>query len=915
MVKLAFERSYSRRELIYSTGAVNRLAVVLLTMCVLFVTACSENLSDAALFQRGEEFYLEGDTSSAIIELKNALRQNPNNADARFLLGNIYVDLGIGADAEKELLRAQELGVDEAEIVVPLTRAYILQNKLDEALERVELLPDLSDDARAAALTLQGDVYLRRNADALAKTVFDEALTIDQSNVEALLGKAALAVRDDDLWSARAWIEDALKADARSVAALEFLGDLEQIEGNDVEAMQAYDSAIEVDSGVQLMAHYKRALLRLRQGDPEGAADDISVMQNVAPNNAFTLYASGMALMLEAEFEQAQTAFQQALERSPDFDGAALQLGTVHYALGQDQQADQFLSRAVKAFPQEDNARIILAITRMRLNDPEGAQTVLIPVVERDPNNAIALNLLGNIYTALGDSEKSVQYLLKAVELQPENPQLRTRLAVSYLQSGDRERGIGELEGVIEIDPEFTQSELLLILQHLQDEEYEKAMEVAEQLSEKRPASMMALNLVGGTMLLQGEQDSAIEIFEQVLRTQPDNATAANSLAELAIKRGEFDLARDYYQGVLDVSPGALSATMKLAALEDALGNNEKANQLFLRAVEVHPDSASAKLSLARHLLRNGSSRQTIAIIEEIEDTHPNVPILLEVRGEAELAQGDTEKALKTLKRLVKIEPNSAEAHYLLASAYEAVGDYDQFRVSLADSLEADESLLVAQLSMIRLSVTDGDLDAAEQRLSALQERYPGHPDVYNQEGWLALRKNEYERAIEAYQTAIQISPRSSSVLMLADSQTRSGDLQQGISTLEEWVTQYPQDLVVIATLANIYGSQGEVQKSRDALEKVVALDPNNALALNALAWSLKDDNFDSALEYAESAYEIAPGVPQIADTLGVLRLRQNRTSEAIRLFEKALAGLPDNQEIQSHLNQARAEQAKNSGQ
>ena len=76
----------------------------------------------------------QGKVKEAVIQLKNALQQDPKHRQARFLLGQAYLRSGDGASAEKELQQARELGLARQEWLVPLARAYLLQGQYERLL-------------------------------------------------------------------------------------------------------------------------------------------------------------------------------------------------------------------------------------------------------------------------------------------------------------------------------------------------------------------------------------------------------------------------------------------------------------------------------------------------------------------------------------------------------------------------------------------------------------------------------------------------------------------------------------------------------------------------------------------------------------------------------------------------------------
>ena len=93
-----------------------------LSGCGNFATSSPEEL-----VSRAEVFEEKGDLRSAMIELKNALGIEPDNIRARWLLGKVYLAVGAFEGAEKELTRAQSLGVEEVSVLPLLAQSWLKQ--------------------------------------------------------------------------------------------------------------------------------------------------------------------------------------------------------------------------------------------------------------------------------------------------------------------------------------------------------------------------------------------------------------------------------------------------------------------------------------------------------------------------------------------------------------------------------------------------------------------------------------------------------------------------------------------------------------------------------------------------------------------------------------------------------------------
>ncbi|MHC4665588.1 MAG: tetratricopeptide repeat protein [Planctomycetota bacterium] len=77
----------------------------------------------------GACYYALGEYTKAKVYLEQALNEDIRDPTNSFVLGKICLARGIGALAEKSLLKAEEAGMASAELYLLLGRAYLLQRK------------------------------------------------------------------------------------------------------------------------------------------------------------------------------------------------------------------------------------------------------------------------------------------------------------------------------------------------------------------------------------------------------------------------------------------------------------------------------------------------------------------------------------------------------------------------------------------------------------------------------------------------------------------------------------------------------------------------------------------------------------------------------------------------------------------
>jgi Tfp pilus assembly protein PilF len=119
---------------------------------------------------------------------------------------------------------------------------------------------------------------------------------------------------------------------------------------------------------------------------------------------------------------------------------------------------------------------------------------------------------------------------------------------------------------------------------------------------------------------------------------------------------------------------------------------------------------------------------------------------------------------------------------------------------------------------------------------------------------------------------------------------------------MSTWLAKNPADMGVRVEYANILMQQQSNALAIAQFQTVLKQDPNNVVALNNLGWMLQTSDPKRALSMLTLAQKIAPNSPDIADTLGWVKVQQKDVAGGLALLNKAHAASPQDGEITYHL-------------
>lgn len=230
--------------------------------------------------------------------------------------------------------------------------------------------------------------------------------------------------------------------------------------------------------------------------------------------------------------------------------------------------------------------------------------------------------------------------------------------------------------------------------------------------------------------------------------------------------------------------------------------------------------------------------------------------------------------AEQALRQMLAQKNQNDTAHYYLGLVYFYQQQYTQALAQFA-SVEKGNERPLAQEYVIRLYA---EQKLYSEALSRLNQLLPHAAD--NQQERLYLLK---ARLLE-----------------------EQGNSQQAYQLLNQRLEITPDAIELRYKRAMLAESQDKLADMETDLRYIIKLDPNNAMALNALGYTLanRTERYQEALQLVEEANRLLPDNPAILDSLGWALFRLGKLQESLHYLKKAWQLYPD-AEVAAHLGEA----------
>jgi len=874
------------------------ISTLLLT---LLLAACSGD-SPESLIASSKDFLAKNDAKSAVIQLKNAIQQNPKLAEARFLLGSALLENGDIAGAEVELRKALELKHPADEALPLLARALLAGGQAKKLVEEFGKIKLSAGEPLAAMNTYLAAAHSALGNREISQGLLAEALATKPDYVPALLADIRQTATNKDMPSATSKIDALLAKHPNNPEALLMKGNLLGNEGNLEKGLELFRKAIEAKP-TYIAAHSAAIGALLQANKVDEAIKQLEALKKIAPKHPQSYFYDAQLNYQRKEYKLARESAQQLLRLSPNNPGSLQIAGAVEYQLRSYLQAETYLAKALQISPDLKLARRLLVSSHLRSGQPGKAIDTLQPVLSSIDKDSALLALAGEAYLQHGEPKKAAEYFAKASKLEPENASRKTSLALAHLAQGNSDSAFQELEQISVADKGIT-ADLALIAAHLRSNQLDKALKAIDVLEKKQPENAATHNLRAKALLAKKDFAGARKSFEKTLSINPTFFPAVASLASLDLMDKKPDEARKRFEAVVAADPKNMHALLALAELKAASGgSSDEIATLIGKAINSNPSDVAPRLALIQHYLKTKDYKKALASANEASTSISDNPEILDALGRTQQISGDLNQALITYGKLASLQPASPIPLLRLAEVQIANKNKDDGLKNIRKALLLKPDILEAQRALIQHALDNKNQKEALDIARTIQKQRPKEIAGYALESDIYGHGKMWPEAATALRSGLKQLPAPELAVKLHSTLLAAGNSVEAEKLSTTWLKDHPKDPAFRMYLGDLAGAQKNYTLGITHYQSALVIQPNNPLILNNLAWASGQIKSPKALEYAEKANQLAPDQPAFMDTLAILLADKGETEKAVELLRKAMAKAPQAAAIQLNLS------------
>ena len=613
----------------------------------------------------------------------------------------------------------------------------------------------------------------------------------------------------------------------------------------------------------------------------------------------------GEAYSEEGKHNEASIEFRNVLKLDPNNARAHHELAKSYLRVEKIREGYWELNETVRLDPTNVDARLSFGQMSAAARDFEESLAQAEAALEIQPENTRAVVLKAQSLEALERVEDAEEWYLRALEVGlDEEPGFLVVVADYYERRSDRVKAEPYLQQFIELEPGFTSYSTLArftVEERDRDDETEAHFRKAVELSDAVQLPTAYRNLAG-FLFARNRMQEAAAVLQEGIEASEEKLDLIYLLARFRLSEGQTEEADALMAAAAAARPDDVQPLLVLSAYRGRQGDLDGALAAAEQAIALDPSDQKSRLRKAELLVdkgfresNDGLINEGRAIVLEVLEEEPSSPDGLFVHAKIQLAEGDRDGAIKSLRSAIDGRPDWPQAHFVLGSALALKGDNSAARVELARAVELDAGLSEARRLLARVHASLGEHEyAIEQGRFYLRER-PDHVESRILVAQSLVRIGKIDEAYEELQAIPDEHLDSASLYAIGRLHMARGEFEKAHGYLVRADAAEPHSAEILASLLRIDLNLRRLDESVARIAAAAAERPEDARIVQLQGEvALSQGDVAAAEKAFVRATELDPDDLRAYQRLAVFYRRQGRLQETIATYERAVASRPD---------------------
>src|SRR5262249_3121189 len=231
------------------------------------------------------------------------------------------------------------------------------------------------------------------------------------------------------------------------------------------------------------------------------------------------------------------------------------------------------------------------------------------------------------------------------------------------------------------------------------------------------------------------------------------------------------------------------------------------------------------------------------------------------VESSALMGQQKFSDSRAMLDAMLKAYPGSPDVLFQLGVVNLAEAKYKEAEDAFRRAYQLNPANSRGLMGVVETQMAENKSDAALATLQQESDKAPARLDLVVAIGNTAVRAGKYDLAIQTFTKALagvdkNVKAQGDLNLRIGETYRRKSDMAEAVQALQKAREALPQSTVVLSTLALTLDAANRKPEAKQVYEATLKLQPDNAVALNNLAFLLAETggNLDDALSKAQRA-------------------------------------------------------------